>query len=215
MVRISLKHKFIFFRIPKTASTSISDVLSSFEDKTLNFVLKRELEDNLAVLNLNSSSHINQILLKPVLDKLKIAVTPNFFEFVFVRHPYARIASMYNSMKVQHNSEILSPHYTIDDIIDWCEERTENYDNHKGKMIYNSQLNWINYPLSHKVHFFKLEELDASWNIIKEKLNLDLPNIPTLNTSPTKSSISDLTKPQQDRVYKIWQKEFEFLEYDR
>ncbi len=166
-------------------------------------------------LKLNGPDHINQILLKPILKELNVNITPDFFEFVFVRHPYARLASMYNSMKVRSNSAILSPHYTIDDILDWCEERVDNYDNQKGKMIHNSQLCWILYPLTDRVNFFKLEELNDSWDKIRTILNLDLPDIPVLNTSPTKSQLSDLTKTQQDRVYRIWKKEFELLGYDR
>jgi hypothetical protein len=164
-------------------------------------------------LKLVGTSHVNQVILKPILDEIQAPITNNFFEFVFVRHPYTRVASMYNSMS-DPSLKLLS-RYTVDDIINWCSERLENHDNQKGKMIYNSQLSWISHPLTEKVHFFKLEEIEDSWRKIKEILNLDLPNLPILNTSPKQSQKTDLTKDQQDKVYKIWKNEFDLLGYER
>lgn len=227
MFRISLKYKFVFFRIPKTASTSISTVLSPFEDKNLRFVLNHKLESKLASLNLSGPDHINQVILKPILDEINVSITEDFFEFVFVRHPYTRLASMYNRMKKRKptiakvtdeyldNDQFTLPDFTMDELIDRCEERVENYNNEKGQMICNSQLNWINCPLTNKVHFFKLEELSESWVKIRETLNLDLPDVPILNPSVKKSQKTDLSKTHQDRIYQIWKKEFELFGYER
>lgn len=85
---ISLKHKFVFVRITKTASTTIKRMLEKYHSyKSLN-------------------------LRHTKLDKITIANSDNYFKFAFTRNPWDRFVSgmkyAYNDVSKKKMIEILN-----------------------------------------------------------------------------------------------------------
>ena len=103
---ISFEKKFIYFRIPKTASTSLTNILEPYVRpnhqifKSSHWFTNREI--NTQYHNKDDEKHINQPVAKRFIDNAGLHIE-NFYEFVFVRHPYNRLLSHYN---YQHNVNI-------------------------------------------------------------------------------------------------------------
>jgi len=211
---ISQKYKIIFFHIPKTAGTTITNILFKYFND-YNFNLKNVISNNfkkivekekLEVNELYNSKtwppiHINQTKIKKVLELSQIN-TNNFFEFVVVRNPYDRLISLYN----------YTPNtMTFDELLD-VYEKNINIDSYFN-FWFKSQMSWVSEPLSKKLNIFKYEEIDKCWDFLKERINLDI-HFPHVNVSKNKY-ISDLSVSQKDRIYHLFKDEFDILGYDR
>lgn len=214
---ISQEKKLIFFHIPKTAGSTVTNILNRVPmdnrlKNALSFnLLKIVKEEQKEIDKIYESKtwppqHINQTKIRQALEISEVNVK-KFFEFVIVRNPYDRLISLHNF------SNYYTPKTTtFDELLDICEENIniDSYFNFwfKGQMI------WINDPLTEKLHIFKYEELDKLWDTLREKLKLELSDIPHINVTKNKY-ISELSQIQKDRIYSLFKDEFETLGYDR
>ena len=148
--------------------------------------------------------HMNQTDLQPFLDHIGQRVD-NFFEFAVVRHPYARVASLaqytHTINKIRDNRPVL----TIDQVLDNIESGQNNF--------YASQLRWTTVSVSKKLHVYRYENLNNDWVDIRDKLKLDLPELPRLNVNPHGSQ--SMTAEQRARCYSLLEREFTELGYER
>jgi len=213
-VYISLHKRLIFFHIPKTAGISITEAFEKciHRDPELNIWANLYYDVTKDPEGLNSRNgkkhlpyHVTQPAFKLFLDYIGQRVD-NFFEFVVVRHPYDRIISLVKYSEslnryYNNNSEIVS----VDTLLDAVENNSNRF--------YQSQLKWIDSPLTKTLHIYKYEEfLEKGWNDIRNKLNLDLPDLPKLNVSPLVDVV--LTKEQKTRCYRLLPRDFDELGYE-
>ena len=146
---------------------------------------------------------MNQTDLQPFLDHIGQRVD-NFFEFVVVRHPYERIASLARFTEInniRHNKTIL----TIDQVLDNIESGHNNF--------YASQLRWTAQSASKKLHIYRYENLEKDWDDIRSKLKLDVPDLRKANVNPL--GTQTLTAEQRARCYSLLEREFTELGYER
>jgi hypothetical protein len=201
----SKKYNFLFFAIPKTASTSIRSILVNYREK----------------LNLNNFSHliqydplhINQQVAKQIFTEAGIYFKKNTFEFVFVRNPYDKVRS--HISYVQHTKYNHINFNNIDSVLDTYENNIHHnkwFENDQRYYNFCLQSVWTKNPISNNFHVFKVEEIDSSWNKIKNHLNLELPELPHINKS-TKNVV--FSKSQKDRIYDIFKSDFELFGYDK
>lgn len=210
---ISLRNKFIFLHIPKNAGSAVRVALEQrvTPDPELKIWARLYYDVTKDTLGLHFKTgarilphHGTQPNLKIFLDYLGQRVD-NFFEFAIIRHPYDRITSFVKYSKVLdriNKSEIL----TVDHVLDNIENNSSNF--------YASQMQWIDNPITKKIHIYKYEELaQYGWSDIRNKLNLDLPDLLKVNVSPLKNVI--LTEEQKMRCYRLLPREFDELGYER
>lgn len=81
---ISLKHRFIFFHIPKNAGSSITAALKPFEDLAADSALQK--------YGLNGHARLSDLIR---IGFSKEDIMNNYFKFAFVRNPYDRALSNY------------------------------------------------------------------------------------------------------------------------
>lgn len=208
---ISLKHKILFFHIPKNAGTAIREALHSVipndpkltewsgiyhsitnDHQGLHFVSKTKI----------LPYHGFQPNIKIFLDYIGQRVD-NFFEFVVIRHPYDRVISF---AKFSNTKTMKYQSLTIDEVLDIIEEGSNSF--------FKTQFAWIDQPLTKKLHIYRYEELNTvGWDDIRNQLKLDLPNLELINVSPNDDIA--LTSDQKARCYDLLKREFDELGYQR
>ena len=195
---VSLNHKFLFYRIPKTASTAMVQALDPY-------LLK--FSKQLGYVNLH---HTPSESLK-ILNDIQIPISKNFKMIMVIRNPYARIISIYNYAK-----EGLVPRniQSFDCFLDMLDARNKK-DPEALKLLksrlYDTQLNWTLDPNAFNIHIFKYEVLDP----------IEIANclgIPTLtltreNTNTIPSEQYELESYQKEKIYSMYEEEFNLYSY--
>lgn len=88
MSRISHKYKFIYFAYPKTASTSVREVLDPFSDIIAGNYKDRTPENPFY-------NHITAAETKQIFEERGWDYN-SYFKFVVIRNPWSRLVSLYN-----------------------------------------------------------------------------------------------------------------------
>lgn len=204
-MEFSTKHKFLFFAVPKTASTSIRYVLKKYSDR-IKF-------NNFSHLIDYDPLHIDQTVASKIFQESGIHVDKNSLEFIFVRHPFSKLCSQ---ISYANNSRYNTIDYTnIDKVLDVYENNIcRNIWLENDRRFYNFCLQsyWAKNHISNNFKVFKVEEIDNSWNIIRAELGLDLPNLPVINKS---ANVVTLTDRQKARAYDIFKEDFDLFGYDK
>lgn len=204
---ISESKKFLFFHIPKTAGQSISRGLLPFTDNTMKTFLSKFYSPT-RTHNFLNYNHINQTIALDIYPELK-DICQDFFEFVFVRNPYTRVLSMYGQMK--KNEQFTGRFYNLNEfIINLQKYNTEG----TYPVIFNSQLFWLDNPLTVNIHWYQMENLRTSWIHIKDRLKIDL-ELPFVNKNPFPTDIKQLSGKQRLMIYSLYKEEFERFDYPK
>lgn len=206
---LSIKKKFVWFHIPKTAGTSIRTVLSQYGV---------ENDYNKSYGNFfrhyNTIYHPNQLWFNKTYGDSGLSLK-KYFEFVVVRHPYDRLVSVF------HYSSIGKKIGDLDMFLYYIEAEHEraryNPDiNYILNYWLQPQTTWTTNPLTTKLHVFKFENLNNDWEEICYKINIDYVPLQNLNQQRTKlGERIVLTKAQKDTYYNIAKDDFELFGYDR
>ena len=178
MVMISLKHKCIFIEVPKTASTSIRQVLGLSPKPHL------DIKEYRNILKINSPfqtigyKYINPLytMFIPKVIKTKIGeeIFNSFFKFGIVRNPWSRTVSLYlRSEAIQMQNQL-----TFEEFVDWVQYSSATCIHSSTK---KNQLDWFTDENGEIIvdYIGKFETINASWNYITNKLNIkdSLPHI--------------------------------------
>lgn len=207
-MEFSTKHKFLFFAIPKTGSTAVRKILARYSDK-IDF---RKFYHLIKYDPL----HINQHTAKKIFTESGVHVNQNYFEFVIVRNPYDKVIS-HISYGINSNNPPTHPinYNNIDAVLDIYEENVK-HDNWIGKnnsyYMFCPQMYWTTDTITSNLKIYHYEEIDKAWDDIRIKLNLDLPNLPVVNVTGPKIT---LTQSQKDRIYDILKQDFKTFNYDK
>ena len=194
---ISHKYKLIFIHIPKCAGISIWHAL----DLTLS-------EDNLISVTPPILQHLLPKQLKgKYIDK---KTWDAYSKFTIIRNPYDRIISDYFWMKDNPEAKRLITG-TFDDFLTLREDIVNN--NRYKEDIYFDHF----YPM----HFYfegidydrviRFENINEEYEELRQLFGIE-NKLPRVNESNRKGFV--LNKEQQDRIYKLYKKDFMQLGYD-
>ena len=185
--------KIIFIHIPKTAGSSIEQLLRDEGKYELDFI---------GVRNGRSTHHYMGIELKLILKDLY----QTYYKFSFVRNPYDRLISEYFWCRI--NNVGYKFNKTFDEFLDYVEDVIKNKKFFKpiendhfipqySFLFFNNKLIVNN--------IFKYEDIETVAPLIKKRLKIKT-SLQHLNKS-VKNEIT-LTQEQKDRIYNLYQIDF-------
>ena len=192
--------KIIFIHIPKTAGSSIEHLLRDEGKYELDFI---------GVRNGRSTHHYMGIELKMILKELY----PKYYKFSFVRNPYDRLISEYFWCRINNVGHKFNK--TFDEFLDYVEDVIKNKKFFKpiendhfipqySFLFFNNKLIVNN--------IFKYEDLETVVPLIKKRLKIKT-SLQHLNKS-VKNEIT-LTQEQKDRIYNLYQIDFQTFNYEK
>ena len=192
--------KIIFIHIPKTAGSSIEHLLRDEGKYELDFI---------GVRNGRSTHHYMGIELKMILKELY----PTYYKFSFVRNPYDRLISEYFWCRINNVGNKFNK--TFDEFLDYVEDVIKN--KKFFKPIENDhfipQYSFLFFNKKLLVNnIFKYEDLENVTPLIKKRLKIKTV-LQHLNKS-VKNEIT-LTQEQKDRIYNLYQIDFQTFNYDK
>jgi hypothetical protein len=202
MVVISHKHKFIYIKTRKTASTSIQILLGNYCDENdimtpINLVSTEEgkLYNEKAVNYEGFQSHMSA---NQVMKKVGKETWKSYFKFSFERNPWDKVVSYYSHMKAIKKTDKTFEEWLITTEVDPL------------KQPINYPLYTIRSGLKRKVvldYIGKYETLREDLEHILQKLNL-----PFLNLTKEKSNFRGKNKEYRefynDKLKKIVEKNY-------
>jgi len=175
---ISHSKKFVFVHIPKTAGTSITNVLDT----------------HCEVKSANDPScpfyyHASAIELKNFFDEMKWDWN-EYFKFTFVRNPWDRLVSYYEFTKQRYeklmNDKLLSTDlickqfgeqvYSFEYFIFNLEKYAPNSDAYYHSVDGNAEMNFVG----------KIENLQHDFNHVCKTINIPISKLPHLQTTSRK-----------------------------
>lgn len=192
---VSHSKRFIFFHIPRTAGSALRTALNSHQYIDFN------TEDYIKKLPPGiDPMHINQTIARPMLENVD-----HYFEFTVVRNPLIRLLSLYNKFFNKFGTfsnfiQRLSAHYN----------NTFPISVHAD--IFNSQLHWIQTPLTSKIHIFKFEDIVKDTTELSVKLGIDPFFLPKENQA--QQLVDSLSTTEIDFCKEFLKLEYEILNYN-
>lgn len=147
------------------------------------------------------------------LSDLNIPITNDFKMLMIVRHPYSRIMSLYNRSQSELASRGID---TFDYFLDLLEARNNNDSNAKyliGTKIFDNQIVWTHDLNTFNLNIMKYEELNV--DTIKHYLNLPALSLPELNRNIIPADQHQLQSCQKNKIYSIYQNEFDAYCYQK
>ena len=192
--------KIIFIHIPKTAGSSIEHLLRDEGKYELDFI---------GVRNGRSTHHYMGIELKMILKELY----PKYYKFSFVRNPYDRLISEYFWCRINNVGHKFNK--TFDEFLDYVEDVIKNKKFFKpienDHFIPQYSFLFFNKKLIVN-NIFKYEDIETVVPLIKKRLKIKT-SLQHLNKS-VKNEIT-LTQEQKDRIYNLYQIDFETFNYEK
>ena len=219
---ISLEYKFSYYRIPKTASTSMALALEPYLykfNKTLNYPVSKFHHTP------SESLHL--------LHTLNFPIGEDFRTLMVTRNPYTRLVSMYKFVKLMNSKPVRNPipismyninelklepqHIsTLDCFLDIMSAR-KNQDAQAVELlksrIYESQLLWTRDPAASNLTLLKYEDL----NTIDITTILGLPKLSMTRENVSSNSLEqyELEPYQKEKIYSICEEEFDAYSYKK
>lgn len=189
-------HKYIYFRIPKSANTTISATLLSAKGS--------QLQSNDTLIKFKTlTPRLSSLSEIDLIDNLS-----SYFKFAVVRHPISRFYSCYLDKVYRDCSQrktILcglkrpkESELSIDSFLDYLEYYGGLYDNAHWSL----QCNLIPVPIKHINYIGKVENIDHDMREICRRIFSRETDVSTHSPHSTKSvnRLNELTKGQKERV---------------
>lgn len=204
---ISKTHNFIYIANPRTATVSLRQRLAefdSFENKLSLHATPGETRKFFQEKNL------------PFVDY------SNYYEFVFIRHPYTRMLSLFYQAKFVHPAAGNKPTFKEDvqkaSVIS-MDKFLDKYElSLNGSRIADitpySQFEYTTNTFTNNCHIYKIENINADYEKIKTDLGLNLPILNHLNRSPVPATADTLLPHQKARIYSLLRNEFDVYGYE-
>lgn len=221
---VSLKYRFLFYRIPKTASTSMVRALKPYFTNFSKSVWVAKL-DGPALQDagirysptgwVSISPHYTPSESLHLLSNMNIPITNKFKMLTVVRNPYTRILSMYNAFC---NGLATININTLDYFLDLLEAKNNN-DDYAISLLgptghtYDKQTIWTHDPKIFNMKIMKYEELNT--DAIIEYLNIPSFSLLRENPSSIPADQNNLQPHQKKKIYSMYQDEFDIYCYQK
>jgi chondroitin 4-sulfotransferase 11 len=190
---INHKHKFIFVRVAKTASTSIIESLP---------------KSNVCCLNWKyDCNHVPLWHLKENLDK---DIIDTYFTFAFVRNPFERVVSSVKYANIWHRNHGANKHFELKDFVSSLYDiSTSNY-----RVMFRSSKYGSQYDFTKGCDFIgRLENLQQDFNIVCDKIGIPQRKLPYVNESKHKHYTEYYDDETRQIVEEIYAKDIEMFGY--
>lgn len=169
--------RLIYFRAPKTASTSFIRAIK-IAGYNLKLLGNRDLKNKLHIVNLN---HIPSRFLKEIIEPDKFK---KYYKIAFSRNPWDRMVSMYHMSCGYKRSSVYDGEKKAKPFKKWVED-FEPQDPNLPQLGYPSHRHMM--PISQFAadadYIGRFENAQESWNIICEKLGIAETKFPHINKS--------------------------------
>jgi hypothetical protein len=194
--------KFIFIHIPKTAGTSIKNVIQPY---------------GISYVNGHAHTCIKDAQAKKDLSK--------YFKFAFVRDPWDRAVSMYHYRKNNHPDNKVKKFYSqFKDFRAWVKDFYDNWDEYQSGdkadisptgLGNDQQIKWIQNSLGNvDIDFIgKFETINESWQRIAKTLNINYEVLPHENATKRKGYASYYDLDTVDMISSLYQQDIELFDY--
>ena len=200
----------LFFHIPKTAGISITSLI---EKVSIVQMLRQSLlckldKEKYLIPYPDFSFHVTPKDLYEIVQNYQINLSYDV-SFTVVRNPWSRVVSMYNYAHQDNLFELYGQKKLS--FNDFCEFLFENKDNDKMLPVLN-QTTWTHSVI--KIHrILKFECLNTDWNDFVNYYNLNLPELPHLNTSKKVNYKSYYNFYTRNLVSNIFEKDVDTFKY--
>jgi len=205
-------HSMIALQIPKTGSTSLSSVIGQrnliqkhkqlFINKFQNHPLYRGTFDTRHAV----PAHVYEVFS----DKVR-----GFFSFAVKREPFSRIESAFAFGKKKKFGGLygLKDDCSFEDFVNFLFERWQQ--NAQDILILKRETEWTHSSYFHPNRILSFENLSVDWRKMLEDYHIEgLPiELPRENVSDRASINFSWTPELRDKVYKIYEPDFDLLGY--
>jgi len=199
---ISHKHKAIFVHIPKTAGTSIEEAMGI---KVLKGKVLRSHKTSVIKGITYAPQHFTSTILKN--HALTKVHWNKYFKFSFVRHPYTRVLSEFFWVK-KKKCKIFNPKMFNEFLESYYIKFNTDHKLPQSDFLYENGKLQID-------RLYKFENLGRSYRHLSKKLKLP-KKIPHVQRSNNKKEYFNLlTRENKELIYKIYEKDFKVLNYER
>ena len=222
LVNISLKDKYVWFKNPKVASSTLDLTLQMNELRETPYVQHRPHAP------LEMSVYIKPYQLPD--EQLEILLSvEEYLQFTFVRNPYERLVSAYldkimnetpqkkNLLELLgRNPEPLDQKFTWEEFVDAvCTHAPNEQDQHWMPQIYTTNAKWITHQF-----IGKMETFDSDFRKLAQLLNIDIDrhykyHAPHKTTAST--SWKDFYKDEnlRKKVHSYFEADFDTFGYSK
>lgn len=204
----SKKYNLLFIHIPRCGGTSIEKSLEMFDRPECGY-------------GINNGKAMQHYFYKDYIEILGRKTFNQYYKFSIVRHPYSRFISEYHWCEISYKTDIrgigAKEDQSINDFIFYCEDIIKRkdyyvtpYHDHiapQHKFIYNDNDKLI----VNKV--FRFESYHEVEQLLKERCGVTVKE--SLDTKGTYDSSFCLTEVQKNRIYAMYQKDFDLLGYSK
>jgi len=197
------ERKIIFVHIPKTAGSSIENALGLLRSGCENGYGYKDIDGRPVALQHLLPDGIRKIIGEEAFSR--------YTKFTVCRNPYNRIVSEYHWRVCNKIGRVRSFDGFLDEVENVIKNNLyNNYSDHfipQSDFIYDSEGNQM------VDHLFRFEKLDKVEQFLQDNFGTD--KLKRLETSvPSREKIV-LTNEQKERVYKLYERDFILLGYDK
>jgi hypothetical protein len=197
------ERKIIFVHIPKTAGSSIENALGLLRSGCENGYGYKDIDGRPVALQHLLPDGIRKIIGEEAFSR--------YTKFTVCRNPYNRIVSEYHWRVCNKIGRVRSFDGFLDEVENVIKNNLyNNYSDHfipQSDFIYDSEGNQM------VDHLFRFEKLDKVEQFLQDNFGTD--KLKRLETSvPSRGKIV-LTNEQKERVYKLYERDFILLGYDK
>lgn len=210
---VSKNKNLLFFHIPKTAGTSLRTYLYEnckdskyFTQLTFSMFVQQYPNSGFRwrttkqAFELPAYLHLSQPESNFIIKNLNFNLE-NFTELVIVRNPYDRLISYYNFVLYKNYNDM---NKFLDDL---------ELNKIDPNLHFRYQLDYIKNPVTKNLKIFKYENLIDCEKFLQEIIGTDKV-IPKMNIT-NNSYIETLEPYTKERIYKLFEEEFDILEYNK
>ena len=200
--------RLIYFRAPKTASTSFirGIKLAGYNLKLLG---NRDLKNKLHIINLN---HIPSRFLKEIIEPDKFK---KYYKVSFSRNPWDRMVSMYHMSCEYKRSSVYDSNKKARTFNNWIED-FKPQDPTLSQLGYPSHRHMM--PISdfaeHADYIGRFENAQESWNIICKKLGIPETKFPHVNRSPRAHYAKYYNDKTREIIAEAYSKDIQYFGYE-
>lgn len=226
---VSLDKRYMYVQVPKAACTQVLEIMRIIENAPPMKVLTHELWESRRDMFIHAPSNrpLPSLVDLDNRTQREVLESPNFFRMTVVRNPYTRLVSAWRN-KILLCEPIVRDEYvrlkgglpdmhhkslvTFSEFVTYLESNCDlnNCDPH-----WRRQVDQIFFPALNLSHVVKLEHLGEGLRRFGQHVNL--PDSLVASGKNISIPVGSVTYTQElaDRVYALYQSDFETLEYDR